>query len=209
MILYQCESNGDIMNYKKIILDYAKNNNGIVTRKEIKDKNIPTIYLSRLVEEGSLNRVQRGIYLSEEGVNDEYYFLQHRFTQIIFSHATALYFHGLTDLIPNKIVVSVPYSYKINKIPANLEVRYVKENIVNLGVTQVETNVGNMVNAYDKERTIIDIIINHDYVDRETYTTAIRNFMKSNDKDINKLFMYALKMDAIDEVRNVIEVLHE
>lgn len=209
MILYQCESNGDIMNYKRIILDYAKNNNGIVTRKEIKDKNIPTIYLSRLVEEGSLNRVQRGIYLSEEGVNDEYYFLQHRFTQIIFSHATALYFHGLTDLIPNKIVVSVPYSYKINKIPANLEVRYVKENIVNLGVTQVETNVGNMVNAYDKERTIIDIIINHDYVDRETYTTAIRNFMKSNDKDINKLFMYALKMDAIDEVRNVIEVLHE
>ncbi len=197
------------MDYKRIILDYAKNNNGIVTRKEIKDKNIPTIYLSRLVEEGSLNRVQRGLYLSEEGVNDEYYFLQHRFTQIIFSHATALYFHGLTDLIPNKIVVSVPYSYKINKIPANLEVRYVKENIVNLGVTQVETNVGNMVNAYDKERTIIDIIINHDYVDRETYTTAIRNFMKSNDKDINKLFMYALKMDAIDEVRNVIEVLHE
>lgn len=192
-----------------MILDYAKNNNGIVTRKEIKDKNIPTIYLSRLVEEGSLNRVQRGIYLSEEGVNDEYYFLQHRFTQIIFSHATALYFHGLTDLIPNKIVVSVPYSYKINKIPANLEVRYVKENIVNLGVTQVETNVGNMVNAYDKERTIIDIIINHDYVDRETYITAIRNFMRSNDKDINKLFMYALKMDAIDEVRNVIEVLHE
>ena len=197
------------MDYKRIILDHAKNNNGIVTRKEIKDKSIPTIYLSRLVEEGSLNRVQRGIYLSEEGVNDEYYFLQHRFTQIIFSHATALYFHGLTDLIPNKIVVSVPYSYKINKIPANLEVRYVKENIVNLGVTQVETNVGNMVNAYDKERTIIDIIINHDYVDRETYTTAIRNFMKSNDKDINKLFMYALKMDAIDEVRNVIEVLHE
>lgn len=197
------------MDYKRIILDYAKNNNGIVTRKEIKDKSIPTIYLSRLVEEGSLNRVQRGLYLSEEGVNDEYYFLQHRFTQIIFSHATALYFHGLTDLIPNKIVVSVPYSYKINKIPANLEVRYVKENIVNLGVTQVETNVGNMVNAYDKERTIIDIIINHDYVDRETYTTAIRNFMKSNDKDINKLFMYALKMDAIDEVRNVIEVLHE
>ena len=203
------KATGDIMDYKRTILDYAKNKNGIVTRKEIKDKNIPTIYLSRLVEEGSLNRVQRGIYLSEEGVNDEYYFLQHRFTQIIFSHATALYFHGLTDLIPNKIVVSVPYSYKINKIPANLEVRYVKENIVNLGVTQVETNVGNMVNAYDKERTIIDIIINHDYVDRETYTTAIRNFMKSNDKDINKLFMYALKMDAIDEVRNVIEVLHE
>lgn len=197
------------MDYRKKILDHAKNNNGMVTRKEIKDKNIPTIYLSRLVEEGILNRVDRGIYLSDAGVYDEYYFLQYKYTQVIYSYATALYFHGLIDLIPNKIIVSVPHSYKINKIPDNLEVRYVKEDIVNLGVTQVETNIGNMVNAYDKERTIIDIIINQDLIDRETYTTAIRNYIRSRDKNINLLFMYASKMNAIDKVRNVIEVLYE
>lgn len=197
------------MDYRKVILDNADKNNGIVTTKEIKDKNIPTIYLSRLVEEGILNRVDRGIYLSNTGVYDEYYFLQYRFKQIVYSYDTALYFHRLTDLIPNKIVVSVPYSYKINKIPDNLEVRYVKEDIVNLGVTQLMTNVGNVVNVYDKDRTIIDIIINQDFVDRETYATAIRNYMRSSDKDINKLFMYASKMNAIDDVRNVIEVLYE
>lgn len=203
------EATGDVMDYRRVILDNANKNNGIVTIKDIKDKNIPTIYLSRLVQERILNRVDRGIYLSDTGVYDEYYFLQYRFKQIVYSYDTALNFHGLIDLIPNKIVATVPYSYKINKIPDNLEVRYVKGDIAHLGVTQVETNVGNIVNVYYKERTIIDIIINQDFVDRETYTTAIRNLMRRSDKDINKLFMYASKMNTIDEVRNVIEVLYE
>lgn len=197
------------MDYKKLILNHAEKNNGIITTKECRDEGIPTIYLTRLVKEGSIKRISRGVYQSEEGIYDEYYFLQQRYKQIVYSYETALFFHGLIDLIPKTITVSVPYSYKINVVPENVIVRYVKEDIINLGMTEVKTNMGNKIRTYDKERTIIDIIINQDYIDRESYLTAIRNYIRSSEKDINKLYIYASKMDAIDKVRNVIEVLYE
>lgn len=197
------------MDYKKTILSYADDNNGLITSRECREQGIPTIYLSRLVDEGKLNRIERGIYLSDDGVYDEYYILQQRYKKIIYSYETSLFLHGLIDLIPNQIIISVPYSYKINVVPDNVIVRYVKEELVNLGVMEISTNVGNCVKTYDIERTIVDIIINQAYVDRETYTTAIRNYMNKSDKDLNKLYKYAVAMNGVDEVRNVVELFYE
>lgn len=46
---------------KEKILKLAKENNGIVTSKNIKDSAIPTIYLTRLEKEGKLHKVEKGI----------------------------------------------------------------------------------------------------------------------------------------------------
>lgn len=39
---------------------------------------------------------------------------------------------GLTDKIPQAIDVSVPYSYKINNVPENIKLYYVKKEIAEL-----------------------------------------------------------------------------
>ncbi len=197
------------MGYRKAILGYASNNNGMITTQECRKQGIPTIYLTRLVDEGILNRVERGVYLSDGGVFDEYYVLQLRYKKIVYSYQTSLFLHELVDLIPKKITVSVPYSYKINVVPDNVNIRYVKEDVMNLGIVEIDTNIGNRVKTYDMERTIVDIITNQDFIDRETYITAIRNYMNRPDKDINKLFEYSIEMNAVDKVRSVIEVLYE
>ena len=78
------------MSNKEMLLDYLDNHHGIITYKDCKTLNIPTIYLTRLKNEGVLNRIERGIFLSSNGDYDEYYFFQYRYPQaaVSYTHLT-------------------------------------------------------------------------------------------------------------------------
>ena len=62
------------MTYKEKILKYLKNNNRIITSEQCRQEGIPIIYLTRLVDEDILIRIDRGIYISKDGDYDEHYF---------------------------------------------------------------------------------------------------------------------------------------
>lgn len=197
------------MNYKDKIMNYLKDNNGIITAQYCRDAGIPTIYLTRLAEENVLTRIDRGIYLSKDGDYDEYYFFQYKYKQAVFSYETALSLQGLTDKIPQVMEVTVPYSYKINEVPDNVELYYVKSEIAAMGVIEVETMYQNKVKVYNIERIICDFIQNKSRIDPEVYVKTIRKYASSEAADINKLFIYAQKMGIIEEVRNTMEVVYE
>lgn len=197
------------MDHKDKILNYLKDNNGVITTQYCREEGIPSVYLTRLVEENILTRVDRGIYISKQGNYDEYYFFQHKFKKTVFSYETALYLQGLTDKIPQLMEASVPYSYKINNPPNNVKIYYVKSDISNMGAIEVKTIYQNMVRVYNIERIICDFIQNKSSVDPEIYTKTIREYASSKNPDINKLFVYAKKMRIIDKVRNTMEVIYE
>ena len=55
------------MSKKELLLDYLDRNNGMITYKDCKKIGIPTIYLSRLENEGVILGLQKGsIYLLME-----------------------------------------------------------------------------------------------------------------------------------------------
>lgn len=56
------------MNHKEKILNYLKENNGVITTQYCKEEGIPRVYLTRLVEENILSRVDRGIYISKQEI---------------------------------------------------------------------------------------------------------------------------------------------
>lgn len=197
------------MGYREIIINYLKEGNGIITAEYCREQGIPTIYLTRLVQENILKRIHRGLYVSKDGDYDELYFLQHKYKQIVFSYETALSLQGLTDKITQRIDVSVPYSYKINNVPENTKVYYVKKEIAELGMVKVETVFGNKVYAYNIERIICDFILNKDDIDPEVYSKSIRQYAQSKNPNINKLFIYAGKMGKVEQVRTIMEVIYE
>ena len=59
------------MSNKETVLNYLKQNNGIITYKDCKDLGVPAVYLSRLENEEKIFRVDKGIYLSTDGDYDE------------------------------------------------------------------------------------------------------------------------------------------
>lgn len=197
------------MNYKDKILNYLKDNNGIITTQYCREEEIPTIYLTRLIEENILTRVDRGIYISKGGDYDGYYFFQYKFKMTIFSYETALYLQGLTDKIPQVKEVSVPYSYKINNVPKNVKLYYLKNEIADMGAIEVKTIYQNKVRAYNIERIICDIIQNKNNINPETYAKTIREYASSKYFDINKLFIYAHKMGIAEKVRTTMKFIYE
>ena len=146
---------------------------------------------------------------SKQGDYDEYYFFQHKFKKTVFSYETALYLQGLTDKIPQLIEASVPYSYKINNLPNNVKLYYVKSDISDMGAIEVKTIYQNKVRAYNIERIICDFVQNKNNIDPEVYVKTIRGYASSKNSDINKLFIYAKKMGIIEKVRTTMEVIYE
>lgn len=102
------------MTHEQHILDIAKNNNGYISYTTCKQNNIPTIYLSRLVKKGLLDKLEKGIYLHTDNWPDGLYMFQSKYKNAIFSGLTALELLQQTDQIAKYVNITVTRGYKIN-----------------------------------------------------------------------------------------------
>lgn len=194
-------------NYDKI-LDYAKRNNGYITAKETDSIGINRTFLSNLVNDKKLERVGTGIYKLPEYPIDNFYILSKSSKNMCYSHATALYLHNMSDRIPLVYDITVPYNYSGNLLNnENVSLRYVKDDIFELGMIDIKTINDLTVKCYDLERTLCDIIKDKNHMDKEIYSKGLKKYARNKDKDILKLVKYAKKLNVEDEVVELMEVL--
>lgn len=195
------------MSKKEILLEFIENHNGIITYKDCKALKIPTIYLTRLEKEGILYRVEKGIFLTQNGDYDEYYFFQYRYPKAIFSYISALYLQQFTDEIPQYFDVTIPRGYRFNTPPEILNIHYVSKEYSELGITLVKTPMGNEVRVYDFERIICDFVIHREKIDTELFVKTLQHYGNYSKKNLTKLYEYATKMNTLDKVKQTLEVL--
>ena len=194
-------------NYEAIEAIFEKNN-GFITRKEIDEGGIPSWFLSDFVKRNKLNKIAPGFYASGEYAADDYFILQKRYPKYVFSGMSALYLHHLTDKIPEDIYVTCPQGYHPfrNPIP-NLRITSISnEHLYGLGIMKIETMFGNEVRAYDRERTICDLIKHRDKYDGETFVKAVKAYT-SDHPDQRKLFRYAREMKIENKVFEIMEII--
>jgi len=195
--------------YTEAIESIMKKNNGYVTSKEVSDYGIHRMYLNIMKNNGIIEKVGNGIYIDSNKIEDSYFILDLELSNIIYSHMTALYFHGLSIKAPSdKYDITVPnnyFNYKLKK----RNVFYVNKNIYKLGLTLVETPMGNKVRTYDMERCICDIIKSINRMDEEHVKYSIREYLKRKDKNLVKLSKYAEALGIKDEVTNYMEIFYE
>ena len=197
------------MDYKKKIREKIEKMGGFITSGELVNSNIPTIYLTRMVEAGELVREERGVYLSAKGDYDEYYLFQNKYKVAIFSYVSALYLFQFTDIIPSELEVTVYKGYNASRIQRDKRVHYVNKDIYELGITQCKTAYGNKVNVYDLERTICDFIKNRNEIETELFSKTMNRYVRDKNKDLNRLYEYSKKMRIYDKVKNILEVIYE
>lgn len=193
----------------EIIESIMKMNNGYITSKELDNYGIHRMYLNTMWKKGIIEKVANGIYIDSKKIEDSYYVFSLSMPNAIYSHMTALYFHGLSIKAPNdKYDITVRKNYNSSHLK-NHEVFYVSDDIYELGLTEVETPMGNKVKTYDMERCICDIIRSKNRMDSEHVKHSIREYIKRKDKDLVKLSQYAEKMGIKEEVMNYVEVFYE
>ena len=190
--------------HKAKILDSMKKNNGIIVRETLLSLGVPSIYLSRLVKDGTIKRVSRGIYTLPDYAVDEFFVFSHLYSKLVYSRETALFLNGLSKNRPNQIHAIFPYGTFVPKLEG-FKMNVSRKDTYRLGISMVETPYGNKVPCYDKERSICDLFVYQDW-DYEERNFAIREYAEKY-MNFEKLYSYAKKLGVYEKVENVFGVI--
>lgn len=186
----------------------AKEHGGIVETKIAIAHGISKAMLSKLCKEDKIHRVAQGQYIFPDDMQDELLSISKRTEQLIFSHETALFLHGISDRTPFEHTITVPSNYTPSVVTkAACKIYYIKPELFDMGKTLLKTPAGNEVPAYDLERTVCDIIRSRNKLGTETFLAALKMYAASPKKDLNKLDTYAKKMRVSNVLRQYLEVL--
>lgn len=193
----------------EIIEEIMKKNNGYITSKELDMFDIHRMYLSIMREKGLIEKVASGIYIDINKIEDNYYIFGLSMPNVIYSHMTALFFHGLSIKAPNDVYdITVKRSYNSVHLRKH-NVFYVDNDIYGIGLTEIETPMGNKVKVYDIERCICDIIRSKNRMDLELIKHSVKEYIKRKDKDLVKLSSYAEKLGLKDVVMDYVDMMYE
>ena len=196
------------MNSMNELVSIAKDHGGIIETKIAAERGVSKNMLYKLCKEKKIHRVARGQYILPEELQDELLSISKRSDQIIFSHETALFLHGISDRTPFEHTVTAPTGCTPSlSIKAECKVYHIKQELFNLGRTTLTTPAGNEVPVYDLERTICDMIRSRNKVGTETFLAALKNYASSPKKDLSILHSYAKKMRVANVLRQYLEVL--
>jgi hypothetical protein len=176
---------GVFMNYKDKIIEYMNNNEGYITNKITKELGVPTIYLTRMVNDKIIVRVSRGIYALPNVFEDELFINYLRYSKIIYSGNTALVLNRMSNKSLKEIEANVPSNY-------------------NTGKTFLKTEFGNYVPTYDKERVLCDIF-KYESLDNEELNYAV-NAAKEIGINYEKLYEYSITLDVYEKIRYLLEI---
>ena len=190
------------------VLTIAKENNGTVTSAMIQSAGIARQYLKLLVDDGSLEKVSRGVYVLPEVWDDEFFNLQSQFKKGIFSNETALFLHDLTDRTPLAYAMTFPANYNLgNAKNKGILASRSKELFYNMGVETVVSPSGNEVLSYNMEKTLCDILRPRSRVETGVIAEAFKRYATKPNKNIPKLAEYAKILRVEEKVRTYLEVL--
>jgi len=181
--------------------------NGVITTRTVTAQGMHRSILGEMVKNGDLIQVSRGLYMVADEWEDELYLLQQKYKRGIFSHDTALYLLGYSERVPLSFHMTFPTKYNAASLKnENVIVTRVNDNNLELGITSISTPYGNLVRAYDPERSLCDLM-RGTCEDIQTIQFAMKKYAASKEKDVNKLMRYAKQLRVEPKIRRYMEVL--
>lgn len=186
----------------------AKEHGGIIDTKTAAEHGISKAMLYKLCKNDKIHRIVKGQYILPDEMQDELLSISKRSDQIIFSHETALFLHGISDRTPFEHTITAPSDCTPSAaIKSECKVYYIKPELFEMGKSSLPTPAGNMVPVYDLERTICDVIRSRNKLGTETFLSALKMYAASTKKNLNKLNTYATQLRIANVLRQYLEVL--
>lgn len=185
--------------------DFIKEKNGIFKYSDLIYLGYNQRQIRNLEKNKIIERVAKGIYFHKDYFPDMLKVYQMDNKKMIYSHDTAAYLHDLTDRFPRNFTVTTESGYHLRK-KDKLNVFYIKKNLFELGLEEVQDMSGNMIKTYDKERTVCDIIRNKEKIELQIYIEVIQNYFNGKVK-LNKLSQYAKVLGISKKVSEVVALM--
>lgn len=207
----------------------AKMNNGNIARKEMRRLGINTYAMKKFIRKYNLQEIANGIYLFPNKPIDGPFLFQMQYTKAVISHETALYYLGLSDVIPKQAIMSMPRNYKLSQIceakdaltdfrmiylpseddKSEMLVEYEENDpILVIGnhpieepqIVQCQTFFNNPVRVTSAERSIVDVLKPAAKTEEEIKVEALKRYFAEPAAKPNRLRRIADELKVLKEL---------
>lgn len=195
---------------KRKVYDLLQKYNGTLMLKDATAAGISRVTLKRMVDNGEIDREFPGVYTLPGQFADRLMVVQKKIEKAVISHATALDLYDLSDNIPQKIHLTLPYNYHVSASSVKnyaVELHYTNPEWYEIGKTTTKSYAGNLIVAYDMERTLCDIWNPWSKSSEETRIKSLQEYMSREERDINKLSKYRTIIPTSDDMKYYIKAL--
>ena len=185
-------------------------NQKIISSEELKEWGYTYYKINKLVEEGSLKRLNKKNYenVKFKGEESDFYYV-HAYAPIgVVCLMSAAVFYNLSTYRPDAIDVAVSKKKNVSTLPdwPSFNLYYFEKDRFQTGVQIIKEGL-NQFQIYDIEKTVVDIIYYRNKIGIEETKEILTNYLNRSDRDINKLYRYADILKCSDVLRTYLEVL--
>ena len=194
------------MNKKQILLQVERSG-GVVTTKEFLAMGGSNYYLKKLVEEGVLEKLKRGLFRLINTEFSEYSEVQKIIKKGIFCSFSAALIHGLSSFVPSEYHIAIPKKDKVRlpKYPP-IKLYYWDKKQYTLGLEEIWKD-GALIKIYDKEKTVCDFIKFRNKVGMDSTKEALKAYLALKDRNLDQLVNYAKTLKVFSILHQYLEVL--
>ena len=180
------------------------------TTKELKEMGYSYYKIGQMENNGLLRRINRTTYenLSCKGDENDFINAAAYVPDGVICLMSAARYYELTDFLPDVIDVAIDRKKKVSTLPDWPEIKlfYFNPIRMDIGVTKI-TEGGDSFYIFDIDKTVVDIIYYRNKMGIEETAEVLRNYLKRQDRHIDRLYSYAKKLHCESIVRTYLEVL--
>ena len=180
------------------------------TISKLKDLGYSYYKIGQMEGNGQLHRINRTTYENLSYIGDENDFINAAAyvpSGVICLMSAARYYE-LTNFLPDMIDVALDRKKKVSTLPDWPEIKlfYFDPARMDTGVMEI-TEGGDSFRIFDIEKTVVDIIYYRNKIGIEETSEVLRNYLKRQDRQIDRLYTYAKKLRSESIIRTYLEVL--
>ncbi len=186
------------------ILNIIKRLGGYISRQEISDE-ATYAQLLREVDKGNVIRLKSGVYTLPEELAKPMVDIDRIVPNGVLCLFSAWYVYRMTTQIPVEHYVAVEKSRKV-VLPdyPPIKVCFWGEKAYKMGIVEREIE-GHMCKIYDVEKSVCDAIRMRNKIGMDVCSEIVRNYMKREGRDLNKLSEYAKTLRVGTTLHNIIQ----
>lgn len=182
----------------------------LISMSELKEYGYTPYKIRQMVDAGVLNKLNKKYYenTAYTGDGSDFLYAYAYAPEGVICLMSAAVYYDLTSYRPEAVDVAIERKAKVSTLPdfPKLNINYYTDDRFNTGIRDVQEGK-NHFRIYDMEKTVVDIIYYREKVGIEETKEILVNYLRRDDRDLNRLIRYAKKLKCGDVLKTYLEVL--
>jgi predicted transcriptional regulator of viral defense system len=192
---------------KNPLITRLEEKNKVYSTRELKSLGFTHYSINNLIANRVIEKVKRGYYIFTNSELPDNLIAQQLIPSGIFCLHSAAFIYNYSTHVPFEfhIAIEKKEKYTLPDYPP-IKLYYWKGPQYQLGVETIKYNA-HIIKVYSREKTVCDFIKFRSKQERAVVNQVLENYLESQDRNLNKLHLYAENLGIKTVLKQYLEVL--